>query len=221
VPGEVIERRSSFSTFLLYVIAFHAAWIAWPLLLYPRLQALGDRTLLYAVVNLTIRLAVWVAPVFLYLRRIDHVDPLDYLMLRPKIARGIAIGLALTALNLAGMCLRFGVPELSLARVSWNSVLGTSFLIGFIEEIPYRGFMLRKFSERYGFWPASAITSLLFMAIHLPGWISLGTFRWDTAATILIFGAVMAIVARYSKSLWAPIVAHSGNDFLTVVLFRL
>jgi uncharacterized protein len=213
------QRRQTFTIFLVYVLAFHALWIAWPLVVYPRLQTLGNETLVYAVLNLTIRLGVWVVPVFLYLRRVDRVDPVEYLKLRPKIARGVAIGLALTAVNLLGMCLRFGWPQPSLARVTWNSVLGTSFLVGFIEEIPYRGFMLRKFSERYGFWAANAITSLLFLAIHLPGWIALGTFRVDTAATILIFGVVMAVAARYSDSLWAPIVAHSGNDFLTVVLF--
>src|SRR4051794_8221148 len=196
-------------------------WAAWPFLLYPRLQAIGDRTLLYAIANLTIRLIVWVAPVLLFLRWIDGVEPLGYLKLRPSIGRGVVIGLVLTALNLLGTCARFGLPHPSLERVTWNSILGTSFLVGLIEEVPYRGFMLRKFTERYGFWRANAITSLLFMAVHIPGWIALHTFHVDTAATILIFGAVMAIAVRYSDSLWAPIVTHSGNDFLSFVLFRM
>lgn len=207
--------------FLAYIVGFHVAWAAWPLFVYPRLQAIGERTLTYALINLTIRMAVWVVPVLLYLRWIDGVNPIDYLKLRPKIGRGIAIGLALTLVNLLGMFARFGLPDPTLERVTWNSVLGTSFLVGFIEEIPYRGFMLRKFTERYGFWTANAITSLLFVAIHVPGWIVLGTLRIYTVATILIFAIVMAIVARYSDSLWAPIVAHSGNDFLSFVLFRM
>ena len=36
-----------------------------------------------------------------------------------------------------------------------------------------------------------------------------------------IFGAVMGIAFRYADSLWAPIVTHSANDFLSFVLFRL
>jgi len=204
---------------MMYVVAFHVVWAAWPLLVYPRLQALGERTLLYAVANLTIRLIVWVAPVLVFLRWIDGVEPAGYLKLRTRIGWGVAIGLGLTAVNLLGTFIRFGPPHPSLERVTWNSMLGTSFLIGLIEEVPYRGFMLQKFTERYGFWRANAITSILFMAIHLPGWIALHTFRIDTAATILIFGAVMAMVLRYSGSLWAPIVAHSGNDFLSFVLF--
>ena len=43
----------------------------------------------------------------------------------------------------------------------------------------------------------------------------------ERAATVLIFGAVMAIVVHYSQSLWAAIVTHSSNDFLSFVLFRL
>src|SRR5262249_27967371 len=98
---------------------------------------------------------------------------------------------------------------------------GTSFLVGFIEEIPYRGFMLQKFSERSGFWLANVITSLLFLAVHVPGWIALHMLRIDTATSILTFGFVMGIVLRYSGSLWAPIVTHSTNDFFSFVLFRL
>jgi membrane protease YdiL (CAAX protease family) len=39
--------------------------------------------------------------------------------------------------------------------------------------------------------------------------------------TVFVFGFVMALAFRYSRSLWAPIIAHSANDFLTFVLFRL
>jgi membrane protease YdiL (CAAX protease family) len=170
------RRESRFALFIAYVVAFHVVWAAWPLFVYPRLQALGDRTLLYAAANLTIRSIVWIAPVLVFLRWVDGVEPAGYLKLRTRIGRGVAIGLALTALNLLGTFVRFGPPHLSLERVTWNSTLSTSFLIGLIEEVPYRGFMLQKFTERYGFWRANAITSMLFMSIHLPGWIALHMF---------------------------------------------
>ena len=62
-------------------------------------------------------------------------------------------------------------------------------LIGIIEEIPYRGFMLQKLA------------------------------RADTAATIFVFGVVMAIVFKFSRSFWAPILTHGANDFLSFVVF--
>jgi CAAX protease family protein len=203
-----------------YVIAFHLAWAAWPYFVYPRLIALGTTTLTYALLHLGIRLLVWVAPVLLYLRYVDHVEPLEYLKLTRHVRRGIAVAIALTILNFLGMLVRFGLPHPSMQSVTWNSVLGTSFLVGFIEEIPYRGFMLQKFAERTGFWMANLITALLFLAVHVPGWMALHTLRAGTAASIFVFGVVMAIALNYSESLWAPIVTHSANDFLSFLIFH-
>jgi membrane protease YdiL (CAAX protease family) len=219
-PPRTEPARTRLAPFLVYVCAFHLTWIAWPYLVYPRLVALGERTLAYAVLNLTIRLLVWVAPVFLYLRCVDGVQPLDYLKLRPIGRRALAVSAVLTAVNLLGSIARFGPPHPSMERVTWNSVLGTSLLVGFIEEIPYRGFMLQKFSERLGFWIAALITSALFVAVHLPGWLALHSFRSVTTATIFVFGVVMALAFKYSKSLWAPILTHSANDFLSFVVFH-
>lgn len=207
--------------FLVYVALFHLAWIAWPFLVYPRLRGLGEATLGYALVNISLRLVVWVVPVVLYLRYVDHVDPVRYLRLSPHVGRGVAVALAVTVLNIAGSVARFGVPHVSLQSLTWNTVLGTSFMVGFIEEIPYRGFMLRKFSERIGHWPATMLTSLLFVAIHLPGWIALHMLNAERAASIFIFAVVMAVIVRYSSSLWAAIVAHSANDFLSFVIFHI
>ena len=219
--SDIQRRRESPVPFLTYVIAFHLAWIAWPYLVYPRLQALGPATLVYAVLNVGIRLLVWVAPVFLYLRYVDGVEPLDYLKLKHHVGRGAVVAIVLTALNVAGTVARFGLPHVSMQAVTWNSVLGTSLLVGFIEEVPYRGFMLQKFAEHVGFWRANLITSLLFVAVHLPGWMALHLLRADRIAFIFIFAAVMGVALKYADSLWAPIVTHSANDFLAVVVFRL
>jgi membrane protease YdiL (CAAX protease family) len=219
--ADVSRHRQPIAPVIGYVVAFHSMWALWPYFGYPRLAAVGDRTLAYAVINLTIRLLVWVAPVFAYLRYVDGVDPIRYLKLAGHVRRGLLVALALTVLNLLGSIFRFGLPHPSMQRVTWNSVLGTSFLVGFIEEIPYRGFILQKLQERINFWLANLVTSVLFLAIHLPGWIALHMLRADTAVSVFIFGVVMAIVFRYSESLWAPIVTHSTNDFLSFVLFRL
>ena len=76
------------------------------------------------------------------------------------------------------------------------------------------------FAEVVDFWLANLITSLLFLAVHLPGWIALNTLRADLAATVFVFGLAMGIVFKYADSLLAPIVTHSANDFLSFVVFR-
>jgi uncharacterized protein len=205
-----------------YVAAFHLIWILWPYVLYPRLTAaLDDHSLRYAVVHLTIRVLCWVVPVWLYLRYVDGVEPLEYLKLKQNVRRGLVVALVLTIVNVLGTLLRFGVPHPSLSRVTWNSILGTSLLVGVVEEIPYRGFMLQKLAERMPFWRANVITSALFLAIHLPGWMALHTFRTGSAITIFAFGLIMAVAFKFTGSLWAPIVTHSANDCLSFVVFGL
>jgi membrane protease YdiL (CAAX protease family) len=216
------SQRGSVAPFVGYLALFHLGWIVWPYVIYPKLTAaLGQETLVYAVVQLGIRMVLWLAPVWFYLRYVDRVDPLEYLKLKHHVGRGLLVGTGLTALNVAGTIVRVGLPHPTMERVTWNGILGTSLLVGVIEEIPYRGFMLRKFAEQLNFWLANLITALLFLAIHLPGWFALHTFNASVAMTILVFGFVMGVAVKWSDSLWAAVVAHGANDFLSFVVFRL
>lgn len=188
--------------------------------IYPWMKSLGEATLLYALVNISIRFLVWVLPVFLYLRYVDHIVPVEYLKLKQNWKRGFVIGIALSLINLFGSMLRFGTPHPDPQSLTWNSVISTSLLIGFFEEVPYRGFILQKFNERFGFWTATLLSSLLFLSIHLPGWISLHMLKAESVVSVFIFGVVLAIIFRYGKSLWGPIITHSLNDFIAFVIFR-
>src|SRR5262245_58642421 len=97
--------------FMIYLVAFFAAWTGWVILLYARMLRLGDRTLSYAVVNVTVRLLVWVVPVLLYLRFVDHENPIAYLKLTKNWQKGMRIGILVTVVNLLGSWLRFGTPH--------------------------------------------------------------------------------------------------------------
>jgi hypothetical protein len=99
-----------------------------------------------------LRLLIWVLPVLLYLRYVDGVGPFGYLGLRRHVGRGVAVAAGVTALNLLGSIARFGPPYPVAQSITWNSVLGTSLLVGFIEQIPYRGVILQKLAERIDFW---------------------------------------------------------------------
>jgi membrane protease YdiL (CAAX protease family) len=184
------------------------------------MMILGDKTLAYAVVNICLRLVIWVLPVFLYLKYVDQIDPTEYLKLRRQWRKGIWIGLFLSGINGIISILRFGIPHLNMQDVSWNSILSTSLLIGFIEEVPFRGFIFQKIQERYGFPIGVLLSSLLFVGIHLSGWILLHTFSMVLVLSIFLFGVVMAVLLTASHSLWSTIVVHSLNDFLAVVVFH-
>src|SRR5690349_17172921 len=93
------STRKAFWPFAAYLLLFFAAWTLWVYAGYPLLTKLDDTTLLYAVVNLTIRFLIWILPVFLYLYLVDHVNPFEYLKLRRYWVRGIIVGLVLSVIN--------------------------------------------------------------------------------------------------------------------------
>ena len=131
--------------------------------IYPWMRSLGERTLGYALLTFLSGWQFGCCQSFLYLIYVDGVNPVEYLKLKQNWKRGVILGIVLSAINLFGSMIRFGVPHPSAQSLTWNSVIGTSILIGFIEEIPYRGFMLQKFSERYGFRVATPGSSILFL----------------------------------------------------------
>jgi membrane protease YdiL (CAAX protease family) len=199
---------------------FHATWTIWVLVVYPRLRTLGEDTLSYALINLAVRALVWLLPVFIYLRFVDGVKPARYLKLTEHWRRGLLVALVFSSFNLLVSVAQHGWPHFRAGAFTWNSVLSTSMLIGFVEEIPYRGFIFQKLNEWISFPYASLISSLLFLAIHLPGWFSLGLFKIQNAIFVFVFGVLMTVLLRYARSLWAPIVSHSLNDFFAGVLFH-
>jgi membrane protease YdiL (CAAX protease family) len=214
------ERKRLFP-FIAYLALFFAVWVFWVLVIYPALMTLGDRSLAYALANNILRLLIWVVPVFLYLKYVDNVDPIAYLKLRDRWKLGIVVGAVVTLLNFLLSALAYGIPTFNWQVVTWNSVIGTSVLIGFVEEVPFRGFILQKLQERMSFWPANIVSSLLFLLIHFPGWVLLHIFNMRTAAAVFVIGVLMAILFRYSRSLWSSIVAHSGNDFVSFMIFHM
>ena len=169
---------------------------------YPHVRTLGETSLAYALTGIGVRLLVWILPVIAYIRLADHANPLHYLKLVVRWRTGVLVGLALAAVIFALSVLRFGWPHITRSAVTWNSVLGTSFGIGFFEEIPFRGFILQKLAARMSFWLANLISSLLFVTIHLPGWISLQPFSWPVALNVFVFSLVLGLVFRIVRSLW-------------------
>src|SRR5215510_8674806 len=191
---------------VIYIGLFFSTWTAWVLYGYPRLQLLGPRTLSYALANLTVRAVIWLVPAFLFIRSIDRRNPIDYLRLVRDWRRGIWIGLVVAAMNFVGSVVRFGMPHVQADAITWNTVLSTSCAIGLIEEVPFRGLILQELEPLYGWMLANLISALLFVLIHVPGWISLGTWRVITAVIVFGLGVVFGVAFRISGSLWSAVI---------------
>lgn len=204
-----------------YTIGFFVVWTIYVALFYPQVERLGVDTLAFALLHISLKVLIWIVPVFVYLRVVDHVNPLDYLKLRQKWKTGLVVGLGLSLINFVIFFVQFGLPHLDSSHVTWNSILSTSIAIGFIEEIPFRGFILQKLTTMFSnFWIANLVTSFLFLLVHIIGWILLGsTQTLSLYSMIFAFSFVIGIIFRYSNSLWGVIIVHSLNDFFSAVLF--
>jgi hypothetical protein len=80
------------------------------------------------------------------------------------------------------------------------------------EEMLFRGFLLVPLARRLGFWPAAALVSAGWTALHL-------TYSPTGLAEVFLIGLFFAWLFRRTGSLWVPIVCHAVyNSALFMVL---
>lgn len=100
-----------------------------------------------------------------------------------------------------------------LAASQWNmlgAIAGTSLLIGFSEEVMFRGILLRGALARFTISPAILISAVAFSLLHLMDGISgqsLGNTLQELGFTFLM-GLGLAPIALRIGSLWPLIIWH-------------
>lgn len=88
--------------------------------------------------------------------------------------------------------------------------LAATASIGIVEEIAFRGYMLRTLGDGIGFWPAAVVLAFLFGALH---YFTKPHERWeDFASTGLLALFLSLTVARTGSLAWA-IGWHIGFDW--------
>lgn len=224
------SRTGSNKRWIILVVAFFLVWATRATILYPIDTAIESEGLrkLYAE---SLRVAIWVVPVFVYLRVIDKVSPLEYLKLSTRVElKAIIESAAFIALYvIGGWALRDvseGKPALAMREIHAAEALKVLvYTVGapVAEEILFRGFILRKLSEGMNFWPANFITSLLFVAVHWPYWFysrGLHVSIIIDSILIYIFSLFMGFLVRRTNSLWPAIFGHLMNNYVSGYLRR-
>jgi uncharacterized protein len=213
-----------------YIIAYPplllAAWIAaWALniALRGRLQwDVGTDTIYWIVM----KVLVWILPAVLAIRLIERADVAEFMEARPQDAPrglrwGLLVGLALVVVSYVGKTLPSGTPPraLTLDLVLLNAVV----VAPLVEEITLRGFFLKRLElNGRGFWSANILTTLVFVLMHVPGWLFKGRFP-SMVSLVLAMGplAVLSLLLGWtkkrSKSLYGPIVLHAINNLYSAV----
>lgn len=216
------RKRSEILLLLAYLLFLYTTWTLSRLFLIPSLKnALGSPS--NAFVEPTLKILLWVVPVFLYLKYVNKSDVLAYLRLKQHVGRGILWGLFGSLLPLASLWsavfIHRQMIHLNLGLDNWLNVV---LLVGILEEIPFRGLFFQKMQELLGFWPAALLSSLLFVLIHLPIWLAAGDMTPDrmlsSALYIFILGFLWCYLLYLSRSLWSCIIMHSVNDLVSSLL---
>jgi membrane protease YdiL (CAAX protease family) len=93
-------------------------------------------------------------------------------------------------------------------------VLVNTLMVGFSEEVMFRGFLLSAFRGVMGVWPAVIVTSVMFGAVHVANGFITGA--WGAAgmqATMAAMsGLAFAAIRVRTGSLWPGIVLHGLWD---------
>ncbi len=226
MPSEPRRRRTW--SLGLFVAAFFLTWtirafalVEWDHHLQP--------FLLRRVYLDTVRVALWVVPVLLYLRYVERTPPLRFLKIttRPDAAAAIR-GAVLSAVYLAlGLLVGVSVegrriiPPWSLDLDRWWELAATLQIACFAEEVFFRGFLLTESRALMGPWRAVLLTSLLFAAIHWPGWIASGGLRGELglmSASVFGVGVLLGHLFQTTRSIWPSVVVHVLNNVVASLL---
>lgn len=216
------KRRDIFWIAVIYLVALYLAWIgAWMLSNYLEQESILPATELARFIYWNVlRLLIWVLP-SCFLIKLSGRKLRDVVNFKDKqriLSWGIGFG-ALAAFSVILTRTLMGRPLLSFY---WNASVITALIIGpIVEEITFRGVILKAFQERMNFRAANLINGFLFLLVHFPGWYFQGALadRMTRLAggglTILILGWIFGYVAKKSRAVSGSILTHMINNFFT------
>jgi membrane protease YdiL (CAAX protease family) len=216
--------------FCIFLAAFYAAWTLRVVLLLwvdPRIENFW----LQQCWSQGLRVALWILPVLLYVRTVDHVGALRYLRLDtlPRGRRlwlGMAIFATFLALAALGAMLEGGRPAnfLHTPPHRWAQLFVQMAFVALAEEILFRGFILTKLSSLQRraskVWP-TLISSALFVLIHVPGWLYMQGPQpalIQLAVSVFIISCVLGLLFQVTESLWPPVALHLLNNVLSGIM---
>jgi len=224
--GDMGEKEPRFRHFAVFILVFFVIWTLRATVFYSidLSFATGLERKIYSE---SIKFLLWTVPVFLYLIFVDKTDPFLFLKLSTRIDLRKAM---LPMLILVGYFALTLIFERSAHGRSFDVSPGVTGLLGTLgdvsitpisEEILFRGFILGKLSGMTSFARANVITSILFVAVHLPNWFWVNGYQpWIPvlSANIFVLSLMLGWLVKRSNSLYPAIAGHIINNFIAAGL---
>ncbi|WP_298283318.1 type II CAAX endopeptidase family protein [Novosphingobium sp.] len=138
-------------------------------------------------------------------------DELPAVTLLHELPLGLLIGAALFTLATGIVAVLGGlrVERFNGIGAIW-AMLALAVTSGVIEEILFRGILLRHLEAMLGTWAALLITSVLFGAAHLS---NDGASLFAAFAIAMEAGILLGAAYLWTRRLWAPIGIHAAWNF--------
>jgi len=161
------------------------------------------------ICSILIYLLLYIIPVILYLKLKDKVNPLIYLKIIGNSKQGILVAIIVSSIFIILLVTKNSIMGFSKFNLNLGILWISALLVGFFEEIPFRGFLLQKLWNKMKFWKANLLTTIIFVSFHIPIWIYSSTDIISAAIKISMVSLALGYLFKEYKSLWIPIICHS------------
>jgi uncharacterized protein len=216
--AQVNRKESVLTRVGIYYVVFYAAWM------FVRTYLNVDsQTVFWGLWNVLAKIVIWVLPVILYIKRVEKDDWVTFLKLNKKIEnwRWFVIPLVLLVIYLVlANIVIFKQPFFHI-KSGFSEWLNAVIFAGMIEEFLFRGFFLNKLASRMKFWRANLVTTIMFILIHYPLWLSLHYSALDIAINSVYIGIIsftIGYIWKKTNSLWGPMLFHTSNNFFVNII---
>lgn len=224
----MINKRAIYIVF--FIIIFFIVWSMRATFLYSIDESFSSN-LSRTIYSTTVKTLIWCGLAFWFSYWIKKSSPIKYLGISvfPPLKKWV-LYLVVTTLFLCTIVAYetiSGSKQLSpLQLSSLITINGILFFIvsPLVEEILFRGLILKELMEFMQNTSANIVTSLLFVGIHLPFWISNGGFTQALLAScigIFIFSFFAGWLYQKSASIWPSAIAHIANNLVASSLVAL
>jgi membrane protease YdiL (CAAX protease family) len=223
----MVNQRKAARDLGLFLAAFFVVWTLRATWFNPVDESIASPTLRAAYSDL-LKFILWVLPAAAFAYWLRSTPPVKYLGLSvvPSL-RDWSWCLAVTVIFLLAVTLfELTLGGKSFSGASLSSLPTALALLQLVisplfEEILFRGLVMKELMTLLPIHLASALTSLLFVGVHLPYWLSHGgptEAMLANSVGVFVFSVVACWLFAKTSSTWPPTVAHIANNVLSSLL---
>jgi membrane protease YdiL (CAAX protease family) len=212
--------------FWIALALFAVVWSVRATAAYPIDQSLDPAT--RTLYSMALKLALWAAPAAAFVLWVRRDSLRAALRAGAPLWRSLPVVGGLVVAYLAGVALDvarkrdIGLGELGGALAERGATtFANAMPSAFAEEVLFRGLILTELTERFGFWRANVLSSVLFAAMHWPHrlWrdgLALGVV--SDAPALLLLSLALGVVVWRTGSIWPAVLFHAANNTLSGVI---